>query len=485
MELGSVDIRINQKYRKAQNLAPMITKTNVKKSAFERFTKSLSCMTISGIQTDSPQFSEYNRRTRDSSVSVGSDVDFLEKYINQLSIEKDLLQRNAESCLALLDLHIRKLAVERDLIMGHLCSLSRQSGMFGQRQSDLGAVPFVSLSRFLDGSDVFKLSATSKEIYEQCRPDSRVIMTHLKTPTDYMSFPEALVLVESLCVNMVETLFIDAKKSSGKALLCALSNRSSELRSLKVLRISAAAETGDFLIHLERFMNNLPENQISSIHFSGLRSISLVSRLIQRQRLSIEQFKVDYFVNGHESDVDEIPIMPRLRSFVYDVADVVHLPVSRISSVLEAIIDKPAVETIYLPHMQISGPSNEIVDFIDLMKTFNNVGQMVVRFRRLPLSVREIVSLREAFENLPAVCISDHFIVMLDSWATWWPKQSSIWPSADKITGLSVFREQIDFESLGTTANREWLRLTREQKNLWSRRIAPNVVTLYLKTSTV
>lgn len=189
-------------------------------------------------------------------------------------------------------------------------------------------------------------------------------------------------------------------------------------------------------------------------------------------------------MNGHEQDVTEIPAMPNIRSFVFDVADVVHLPVHVISSLLNSVTHKDSVETIYLPHMQITGQSHEIVEFVELLKEFNNARQLVIRFRRLPLSVREIVSLRESFEALPAVCISDHFIVMLDSWATWWPKQSSIWPSADRITGLSVFREQIDFESLGTTANREWLRLSREQKNLWSRRIAGNVAKLYLKQGT-
>ena len=131
--------------------------------------------------------------------------------------------------------------------------------------------------------------------------------------------------------------------------------------------------------------------------------------------------------------------------------------------------------------MQISGDSSRVLKLVALLKEFPNVGQLVVRFRHLPLTVKEIVALREAFHRLPAVCISDHFIVMLDSWASWWPQQNAIWDRPEKITGLSVFREQIDFESLGTTANREWLRLTAEQKNLWSKQIAPKVLSLYLK----
>jgi hypothetical protein len=439
-------------------------------------------MTISAIHTETPQVQVRSRSRRGSISNTGSNVDFLERYISQLSMEKQLLQRNAESCITMLDLHIRKLAIERDLLLRERFDPTRRTWTVGEPQANLGSVPVGSLSQFLGASDMCNLGATCKQLYDQCRPaDSKRVLSHLSTPTEYISLTDAVVLVETLCLSTVETLFIDAKRSSGKALLAALSYRSPELRSLRSLRVSAAAETGEFLVNLDRFMSGLSQDQIVSIHLSGFRSISLVSRLISRQLSSIERFKVDYFVNGHETDIETLPIMPRLRSFVFDVADVVHLPVHHISSLLRSIVSREAVDIIYLPHMQITGQPHEIIEFVDLVKGFSNVRQLVIRFRRLPLSVREIVHLRESFDSLPAVCISDHFIVMLDTWATWWPKQSTIWSSADKITGLSVFREQIDFESLGTTANREWLRLSREQKNLWSRRIAPNVVKLYLK----
>jgi len=440
-------------------------------------------MTISAIHTEAPQVEVQSFSRRESPLSSGTSIDFLERYISQLSMEKELLRRNAESCISMLELHIRKLATERELLLREYFDPLHRSTL--EPQANLGSIPIASLSPFLGASDMCNLSATCKQVYDQCRPAAtKMIISHLSTPTEYMSHSDAGSLVESICLNMVETLFIDAKRSSGKALLAALCNKSSEMKSLRSLRVSAAAETGDFLVNLDRFMMGLSEGQISAIHLSGFRSISLVSRLITRQHTSLERFKVDYFVNGHETDITDLPVMPRLRTFVFDVADVVHLPVGHIGNVLRNIVNKDTVDTIYLPHMQISGQSHEITEFIDLVKCFKNVRQLVIRFRKLPLTIREIVNLRETFESLPAVCISDHFIVMLDTWATWWPKQSSIWPTADKITGLSVFREQIDFESLGTSANREWLRLSKEQKNLWSRRIALNVVKLYLKPTT-
>jgi hypothetical protein len=440
-------------------------------------------MTISAVQTEEVQVPRVGPPRIDSACLLNSNIDFLERNISQLAIEKDLLQKNAESCISILELHIRKLLLERELLVRERLNIARRLTVPVSSDINVSCVPIATLCQFLDAADIYSYRATSKQVYEQCHPaESRLVVPHLTPPVVYLSIEEAEALVDSLCLGMVETLFIDAKKPSGKSLMHALSSRGSELKALRSLRVSAAAETGDFLTNLSALMAGLRDHQIESIHFSGLRSLSLVTRLIAKQCFAIKHFKVDYFVNGHESDVSEIPHMPSLRSFVFDVADVVHLPVSVISALLEAVEDRKAVEMIYLPHMQIAGQSHEIVDFIELLKSFNSVRQLVVRFRRLPLSVKEIVSLREAFESLPAVCISDHFIVMLYSWASWWPKQSSIWPSADRITGLSVFREQIDFESLGTTANREWLRLTRKQKNLWSGKIAANVAKLYLRT---
>lgn len=420
----------------------------------------------------------------ESACLLKSNIDFLERHISQLAIEKDLLQKNAESCISMLELHIKKLLLQRELLVRERSDIVRRLAVAASSGINVTCVPIATLCQYLSAADICNYRAASKLALEQCHPcGGSLVIPHLTTPITQLGPNEMLAMVDNVCLSMVESLFIDAKKASGKLLMHTLAPRSSEMRALKSVRISAAAENGEFLTSMERFMDNLGPNQIESIHFSGLRSISLVSRLVARQNLSIKHFKVDYFVNGHESDVFDLPVMPSMRSFVFDVADVVHLPVEVISRYLSSVEDKSAVEIIYLPHMQIGGQSHQIIEFIDLLKTFNGLSQLVVRFRRLPLSVREIVNLREAFESLPAVCISDHFIVMLDSWATWWPKQSSIWPSAERITGLSVFREQIDFESLGTTANREWLRLSRKQKNLWSGKIANNVAKLYLKSN--
>lgn len=392
-------------------------------------------------------------------------------------------QRFVESNIALLEKYITKLSLEKEVLLRQRTSIVQQMQHYKMLSSSIGRLPVAPVAQFLSASGVCNLGATSRHFQEQCNPEKKLLLTHLTTPIRELSISEAHTLVDRMALSMVESIVIDAKRGAGKALMRALSERGSEMLSLKAVTISAAAETGEFIRDVYSFMTALPANSLVSIHLSGLRSLVHVSNLIANQTLSIERFKVDYFVNGHEKDIkpEFIPIMPRLKSFVFDVADVVDLPIAILSERLTSIENKEAVEVIYLPHMQISGETSKVIDLVNLLKQFKNSQQMVVRFRHLPLSVKEIVALRENFDKLPAVCISDHFIVMLDTWASWWPQQNAIWDSPEKITGLSVFREQIDFESLGTTANREWLKLSRAQKHLWTTVIAPKVLGLYLQ----
>jgi len=265
------------------------------------------------------------------------------------------------------------------------------------------------------------------------------------------------------------------------SLMHALAKKSSEMVALKSFTVNAGAESGQFVVDLCTFFEGLRANQLTQIHLSGLRSISVVGALLGNQTRALEDFRVDYFVAGHEREVSRmnLPELPRIRSLVYDVADVTDVPAELLHARLSAIVDKERVQRLYLPHMQITGDSSSILELIRSLRAFESATQIVLRFHHMPLSVREIVALREELKRLPAVCISDHFIVAMDGWADWWPGLREVWDNADKITGLSVFREQIDFEALGTSASREWLKLSGDQKSLWESTIAPMVKELY------
>ena len=387
-----------------------------------------------------------------------------------------------ESNLALIDMYMSQLAKEKVLLMQRRTSLVQQIQQMRLQTSSVARLPIPSIAAFLSTSDLCTLRRTSHQFKELCSPDNKFVVVHLASPKASLSMEAAVCLVTGVAHSLVASLVIDAKRPSGRVLLKALLPFASNLTSLTSLRVNAAADTGDFLADLFVFMNRLPSHILRTVHFSGLRSIAHVGVLLTCQNLSIEEFKVDYFVNGHEKDILDsyLPVMPKLRSFMYDVADITQLNVELIYARLMAIENKAAVESIYLPHMEIGGDVSKLCAFVALIKEFSFCKQLVIRFRRLPLSVREIVSLRETFAALPAVCISDHFVVCQSTWCPWWPSLTEVWSRADEITGLSVFREQIDFESLGTSAGEEWSKLTSEQQEMWTRKIAPKIHDLYV-----
>ena len=392
-----------------------------------------------------------------------------------------------DSNIALLDLHLRNITRQRDQLMRQRLTLLKQAGKIQMNKSPIVRLPFEALAPFLRAVDVCNLSASSRLFREKCKGDNdTLLLTHLVTPDREVStLDEACAFVDSIHVSMVESIYIDAKKQSGRLFMEALAIKGgTAFTSLVSLRVSAAAQTGSFLRSLFSFVSQLSPNRLKSLHLSGFLTIRHVAILTYNQAYSLERFQVDYFVNGHETEIlpEYLPQMPNLRSLVFDVADVCDIPADLVIDRLSHIVRKDLVTSIYLPHVQISGETVQIQQLIDLLKEFSNVDQIVIRFRYLPISVSEIVRLREAFAKLPACCISDHFVVVQRNWCSWWPSLPEVWDRPDKITGLSVFREQIDFERLGTSATREWLKLSTEQKELWSTTIASRVMELYLNS---
>jgi hypothetical protein len=397
----------------------------------------------------------------------GCGVTLIESHIEYLDelIEKLVNQRNA-----LVDQRYKIVQANQDIAMARIA---------------LGKLPISAIAPFLAADDFGRLSTISRHFNASCAPGGKYLVAHLGTPKT-MSDKDLLLMLRGLHFGAVETLCIDLKRSTGKKLMNMLSIYGQQFHSLRSLKINASAECGSFITDLYTFMEGLPFHQLKSLYLSGFRSLDTVGRILSGQSLSIENFQVDYYVNGHERDLEShfLPPMPSLRSLVYDVADVTDLPANLLAQRLQQIQDKRALRTLYLPHMQISGSASEIVALIELIKSeFFYLDQLVIRFRKLPLSVKDIIHLRESFSKLPAVCISDHFVVCQSSWCSWWPSLKEVWSGVDMITGVSVFREQIDFESLGTDPVSEWDKLSAEQKAFWSGQIVNQVTNLYLQQS--
>lgn len=403
-------------------------------------------------------------------------------HVETIKRKTELVETN----ISFLEAYIKKLTIEKEGLVETRHGLLSQLQTHRMHTQAAGRIPMSHIATFLAPSDMFNLMSTSKHFMNSCRsPDDKFLIVHLTSPSCDLTEIQAEHLVDSICLPAVESLFIDAKKKGSIQLMHALASKSCLMTSLTSVRISAAAETGQFISDVYAFFGGLCHGQITSIHLSGLRTMESVGLIIKDQASSIARFRVDYFVNDHEREVvsDFLPEMPNLVSLIYDVADVVDINADLVLARLSAIANKAAVERLYLPHMQIAGDCAKIQSLVSMVKQFSNASQFVLRFRQMPLSVRDIVALREALVDLPAVCISNHFIVAMNAWADWWPSLNEVWDRPDKITGLSVFREQIDFEALGTSATREWLRLSADQKRTWQCVIAPRVQQLYIQQS--
>jgi hypothetical protein len=141
-----------------------------------------------------------------------------------------------------------------------------------------------------------------------------------------------------------------------------------------------------------------------------------------------------------------------------------------------------------MPHVQITGNADELqsafVDKLDFSK-FPNLAQLVLRFNRLTLMMPEIYQIRRNLSLLPAVCISKQFIVALRDWAGWWPPMTEIWSKQEQVSGISIFKEQIDFSSFYTSGDREWLRLKASDKLYWNETVTTQIKTLFQRTKQV
>jgi len=253
--------------------------------------------------------------------------------LESLKLKSELVESN----ITLLDSYIAKLVAEKNQLQ------TQRHGLLSQLQSHrlntqaAGRLPMEHLASFLSVPDMFSLMTVSRHYRQKCLVDEQMLLAHLVSPSLALSDAQAERLVDSICLPAIESIHLDAKKKGSIPLLHALASKSHLLTSLTSIRVSAAAETGQFLIDLVDFFNGLPSNQITSFHLSGLRTMEIVNKLVMNQVGSIEHFRVDYFVNGHERDVSQLFEMPNLISLVYDVADVVDVEANLVLNLLNSI----------------------------------------------------------------------------------------------------------------------------------------------------
>ena len=240
------------------------------------------------------------------------------------------------------------------------------------------------------------------------------------------------------------------------------------------------AAWGDIPTLTEMFFDNLPRDTLEEMHLSGLPCLKQIGKAICSQKSSLKKVKVDYLCANHGTNVDEqvLPEIPNIEELILDVADLSEMHAGVFLNFLKKIKTPKNLRKIYLPHMVVLGQIDELRDVVNEIKTIGvhrQLVELVLRFHALTLPLSEFYDIRESLDFLPACCLSRTFLVALDRWASWWPPIGDVWKQNSQLTGRAMFKEQIDFGSLGACSDREWLRLSKQRKLFWSNNILPGI----------
>jgi len=342
-------------------------------------------------------------------------------------------------------------------------------------------IPLQYIASFLKPKDVCNLAAVSSRFRSELVTGGLIMPTLLLTNG---STPASLVcrLAKNLQYSSIINLHLDARLQSNGHLLYFLAQNASNLVHLRSFSITGQTVNLDLQTSLLTFFSNLPVNTLHHLHLSGIRKLATVGKVISSQAGSLRSLRIDYLANNHGTDVttDILPVMPNIEFLWFDVADLSEAPISVILDILNRICNKDKLRTLYIPHVELLGDQDSFRSLLKTLSEFRSFNQCVLRFHGFFVPLEDVYELRRTFSNLPAFNISRNFLIAMKTWAPWWPKISEVWSSQDRITGRAVFKEQIEFTSLGASADREWLRLPKAEKQLWNETIAPQVVTLFL-----
>jgi len=341
-------------------------------------------------------------------------------------------------------------------------------------------LPLQYIASFLKPKDLCSLASLCSRFRSEL-VKTGLIVPNLVIPNGTISASVMCRLSKRLCYYSVINLQLDARLSSNCHLLYFLSQNASRMQNLKSFCLTGHTVNDDLQLSLLTFFENLPPNTLQRLHLSGIRKLETLGKVIKSQAGSLLTLRIDYLATDHGTDVtaDIMPVMPNIEFLWFDVADLSEAPVSLMLDVLSSIKHKEKLRTLYIPHVELLGDQDSFRPLLKTLMQFTGLNQCVLRFHGFYVPLEDIYELRNAFSHLPAFNISRNFVIAMKRWAPWWPKIADVWPASEYITGRAVFKEQIEFASMGCSADREWLRLSREEKDLWNQVVAPQVRKLF------
>jgi len=399
-----------------------------------------------------------------------------------------------EGKLSMLETLINNMISERAMYLDRRARLVQEIERRRIASRPISLVPFQAVLDFLTECDACSLASTCWTLRNSCSCEKKKLtVKHVSEFSMLLSYREAQSFVNTVNLGCIESInFVETKTKSPKLILQALvalhkrNSSAATFHSLKKLYINIGAKADDLQSDVFYFIENcLSKDQLTDLRLSGFSSIAATSRIASAQANSLKSFSADYFVRGHEKSIpsEVFPLMPNADTIVFDVADDTEMDVKILLDRLSKHNDIGSITRLYMPHVRLTGDSESIVMLVDEIKKLKSAKQIVIQFTHLPMSIGEAIKLRMSEDSglgrFPAVCIAYHFIVAQQDWADWWTPMDKLWVSRDDVNGLNVFREQIDFQSFDTTAVREWLLMSDEDKDLWDNKFAKKVLSLY------
>mmetsp|Transcript_127937 Transcript_127937/g.221787 ORF Transcript_127937/g.221787 Transcript_127937/m.221787 type:complete len:501 (+) Transcript_127937:92-1594(+) len=128
------------------------------------------------------------------------------------------------------------------------------------------------------------------------------------------------------------------------------------------------------------------------------------------------------------------------------------------------------VEALHIANAGILGDDQQIASLLRCLACFGQLRCLKLPLPSLPLSLREVLSLRLALPRLLFFLVELERIEGCDVWpeSDGWPSMSLLWPACEMITPLSVFSSEFaDLFSNAGQAAAEWSRLSEEEQRYW------------------
>eukprot|EP00747_Dinoflagellata_sp_TGD_P042997 gnl/TRDRNA2_/TRDRNA2_142430_c0_seq2.p1 gnl/TRDRNA2_/TRDRNA2_142430_c0~~gnl/TRDRNA2_/TRDRNA2_142430_c0_seq2.p1 ORF type:complete len:496 (-),score=107.06 gnl/TRDRNA2_/TRDRNA2_142430_c0_seq2:146-1633(-) len=291
----------------------------------------------------------------------------------------------------------------------------------------------------------------------------------------------------------VESLIINLDQQGCQALLEQMDQHTPqgevlvEMKKLRSLRITGALKRWQQLEQpLARLLHLLRPASLEDLALIGVDSMKIVRALLSHPSLHGTLVRLKLGLHGFHFLAQEDLLamgapLERLRAFQLFGVDAngtacrdgfcrMFLCASAFLDYLGQIQVPEEVEILHIANASILGEDQQIASLLRCLACFGQLMRLKLPLPSLPLSLRELLSLRLALPRLHCFVAELERIEGADVWpeSEDWPPLTQLWPASDMITPLSMFsREFADLLRTPGQAAAEWERLSEREQRYW------------------